>query len=391
MKEKIEEIVGQGNVSDKDTDLFVYMHDGSTLEGHPRMVVWPQSTEEVARLAKLANVRNLPLVVRGGGTTTAGCTLAENTILLDLSRMNKILKVNLTERSVTVQPAVTLVQVNRILASYDLHFPIVPHTIAGVATVGGIVSRNISSPYSLRFGRVGDWVLSLEVVDGTGKVFNPSKPPLFIGSEGILGIITQVTLKLTKPIPILSGTWKKIISHDDLLSSLTSLREDTDVIALEFFDAYCSQLLGLEDAPHLWIEYVFLDKGNIKDQHEIAKVKDQIADISKLMKQNKFTVHTDPFVPVEGIPDFLRFCRKNDVPVYGHLGHGVFHACVRKEHPELAKRVYKMAQKVHGYPSGENGIGRAWKEYLPEQVRHDLKEHKKFYDPSGILNPGNLL
>ncbi len=389
MKDKINAIVGEGNVSDKETDLFVYKHDGSSLEGHPKIVVWPQTTEEVARVVKLANVRNIPVVARGGGTATAGGTLAEDAILLDLSRMNKIIRLHLTEQSITVQPAVSVVHINQLLASYNLFFPVVPHTTAGVSTLGGIVSRNVFSSQS--FGCARDWMKSLEVVDGTGKVFSPSRVPLFVGSEGILGIITQLTLKLTKPPAIISGSWKKLSLLEELPSLLSDLRADKDVLGVEFFDQYCSQLLGLEDAPHLWIEYVFLDKGDIKDQAEIIAARQKIRHLFTLLKQNKFTLHTDPVVPAEGIVDFMKFCRKNTIPLYGHLCSGVFHACVRKEHPELAYKVYKMAQKLHGCPGGEYGVGRLWKEYLPEQMKNELKEHKKFYDPSGILNPGCLI
>ncbi len=388
MKDKIEKIVGAGNVSDKEADMFVYKNDSSYLEGHPVLVVWPASTEEIAKIAKLANVRNIPLVVRGGGTSTAGCTLAEDAIMLDISRMNKIVQLNLTERSITVEPAVTVAQVNRLLAHYELCIPTVPHTVSGVATIGGLVSCN--SPSSLRFGQIGNWVMSLEVVDGTGKVFTPSKISIFVGSEGVCGIITKVKMKVTKPITAISGTWKQCVSQEEL-SLLSPLWKDSDVITIEYFDAYCSQLLGLADKPHLWIEYVFLDKGDIKDQQELAAVRERIAKLYSLLKQHKFTVHTDPYVPHEGISPFLHFCRRNSIPVYSHIGQGVMHACVRKEHPEMAGKVYKLAQKLKGYPSGEFGIGRAWKEYMPPDKKNELKEHKKFYDPSGILNPGCLL
>lgn len=389
MKDKIGAIVGEGHVSDKETDLFVYRHDGSSLEGHPKLVVWPYTSEEIARVVKLANVRNVPLVVRGGGTSPTGGTLAEDAILLDLSRMNKIIRLNLTERSITVQPAATVFQVNKLLTSYGLFFPVIPHTTAGVSTLGGLVSRNAFS--SRRFGRAGDWVMSLEVVDGTGKIFTPSRIPLFLGSEGVLGIITQITLKLIKPPVTLSGSWKKLGLLEELPPLLSDIRADKDVLGVEFFDNYCSQLLGLEDAPHLWIEYVFLDKGDIKDQSEIMAAQKKMHLVYALLKQNKFTLHTDPFVPEQGILEFIRFCRKNDLPLYGHIDSGVFHACVRKEHPEFASKVYKMAQKLHGYPGSEYGVGRLWKEYLPENTRLELKEHKKFYDPSGILNPGCLV
>lgn len=386
MIEKIEAIVGNGNVSEKETDLFVYKFDGSNLEGNPKMVVWPSSTEEIAKIAKLANVRNIPVVVRGGGTTTAGCTLADDAILLDLSRMNKILQLNLTERSITVEPAVTIEQINHLLAQYELCFPVVPHTISRVATVGGLIARNALSPSSVRFGRFGDWVMSLEVVDGTGKVFAPSKVNIFVGSEGACGIITKAKLKLTKPITTVSGTWKKCVSYEDL-----SIGEPSDVLAVEYFDAYCSQLLGLEEKQHLWIEYVFLDKGDIKDQQEILAARKSIAKLYSLLKQNKFTVHTDPYIPPEGMQMFLQFCRKNNIPVYGHFNLGVMHACVRKEHPEMAGKVYNLAQKLKGYPSGESGVGRAWKEHILLSRQQELREHKKFYDPSWILNPGCLL
>ncbi|MBI4441046.1 FAD-binding oxidoreductase [Candidatus Woesearchaeota archaeon] len=389
MKEKIEDIVGAGNVSDKEQDLLVYQRDSSGLEGHPRLVAWPATTDEIARIMKLANLRSFPVVVRGSGTSVAGGTLADDVLILDLSRMNKVLRLNMTEHSVTVQPAVTVRQVNTLLSSYDVHFPIIPHTFAGVSTIGGIVSRNMPSPVP-RYGRAGDWVMSLEVVDGTGKVFNPSKVPLFIGSEGILGVITQLTVKLVKPIASLSGSWKEG-TPEELLSLLGELKVDQDVVTVEFFDAYCSQLLGLGDKPHLWVEYVFLDKGDIKEQQELYAVQSRLARLFSLLKQNKQTIHTDPFVPVEGMAEFLRFCRKNELPVYGHLAAGIMHACIRKEHPEYAKRIYKLAQKLHGYPSGECGIGRAWKEYLPHAAKEELTASKKFYDPSGIMNPGCLL
>ena len=389
MKDKFAEILGGDNVSDKENDIFVYKQDGSGIEGSPKLIVWPSTTEDVARIVKLANIRNIPLVARGAGTSNAGCIQAQNAIVLDLGKMDKIVRVNLTERSITVQPGVTAKQINNLLSKYDLHFPVIPQVSSGVSTIGGIISRNIFS-CSPRFGRAGDWVMSLEVVDGTGKIFNPSKVPLFIGSEGLLGIITQLTLKLIKPIPVLSGSWKSGM-YDELVNMIPSLLADNDVFSIDFFDSYCSQLLGLGEKSHLWAQYTFLDKGDLKESNEINSVKQKISKIYMLLKQNKYTLHTDPFVPKEHHLEFLRFCKKNEVPVYAHIASGIFHACARKEHPEMAYRIYKMAQKLNGFPSGENGIGRVWKDYAPENWKNQIREHKKFYDPSGILNPGSVL
>src|SRR5258707_1341414 len=197
-------------VSLRDADLNLHARDQSFHKAHPpEVVIWPTSAEEVSRVPKFANSARIPVTAWGAGTSLEGNPLAVyGGIVMDLSRMDKIVNVRAEDFQVDVQPGVTRVDLNKTLARYGLFFPPDP---GANASIGGMIANNSSGIKTIKYGATKDNVMRLEVVLANGEILHVGTRArkdssgydllhLFIGSEGTLGIVTQATLKLA-PVP----------------------------------------------------------------------------------------------------------------------------------------------------------------------------------------------
>jgi len=209
--EALVDIAGSDSVSTHIEDLYGYSYDSTIFRHMPDLVVRPGTTEEVSRILKLANERWIPVTVRGAGTSAAGSPLpVKGGIVMDMTRMNKIMAIDTENLIVIVECGVICDFLNEELAGYGFFFP--PDPASGIAcTVGGMVANNASGNRALKYGTTKDHVLWLEVVLPTGEIIHTGSKTLksvsgydltrlMIGSEGSLGVITKVCLKLS-PLP----------------------------------------------------------------------------------------------------------------------------------------------------------------------------------------------
>ncbi|MFQ6057087.1 MAG: FAD-binding oxidoreductase, partial [Methanosarcinales archaeon] len=201
-------IVGKENYVEDEAELISYSRDGFPGEWHmPEVVVRPETAEQVSRIMKFANKNKIPVTPRGAGTSLAANSVpVKGGILLDLQKMNKILKISSKDLQVVVQPGVVYDDLNLALKKYNLFFPPDPGS-ASVCTIGGMVANNASGMRAVKYGVTRDYVLKLEVVLPEGSVIktgsNAMKSSsgydlvrLFVGSEGTLGVFTEITLRL---------------------------------------------------------------------------------------------------------------------------------------------------------------------------------------------------
>ena len=224
LKLAFKDIVGSSNFTDQLIDLISYSYDASDYDHRPEAGLWPTTTEQVSQILSLANEHRIPVTPRGAGTGLAGAAVPnQGGLVLDLCRMNKILEIRIADRLAIVQPGVVYADLERALSRYGFFFPPDPAS-ASVCTLGGNVATNAGGMRGAKYGVTRDYVMGLEVVLPNGRIMRTGSycmksssgydlTRLFVGSEGTLGVVTEIILKI-HPKPMATKT--ALASFDDL-------------------------------------------------------------------------------------------------------------------------------------------------------------------------------
>ncbi len=451
LKESLTKIAGE-NVSDDIADLIAYSTDAvGYLVGKPEFIVWPISNDQVVEIVKLANREKIPIVPRGAGSSLAGgCTPKKGGIVLDFSKMNRILEIDEKNLTVWVEPGVVLAKLNEKLAKYKLFFPPTPASDS-IATFGGSINTNAGGLRAVKYGVMRDWVLGMEVILGTGEIINTGRKlrkcvsgydinSLIVGSEGTLGIVTKALLKVTTlPEFFLSAVafFSSLKEAGECIYEVIrrgigpTAGEIIDKISLEAVSRFvgldypeeCEAMVLFEvDGDKEEVEKklnairsIFEEKNAI--EHKVAYTPEENISVWAARKAaypayftikpgqvtEDITVPLDKFT--EMIEKIFEVMKKYDVtiPMLGHCADGGIHPCIvydprDKDETERAHKaaheIMDIALELDGTVTGEHGIGelkRNWllDEWGPVLVRL-LKEIKKIFDPNGILNPGKI-
>jgi len=450
MKELIK-IVGEENFTDALEELVPYSYDASVNVQRPNSVVWPESTEQVSQIVAFANEQKIPVVPRGSGTSLSGGVIAINGgIIIDLSRMNRILEISIEDRYALVQAGVVCDDLNGKLAKYGFTFPPDPAS-SSVATIGGNVGTNAGGIKGAKYGTTRDYVMGLQVVLPTGEVMNTGSrtmkcvsgydlAKLFVGSEGTLGVVTEVTLKVN-PIPRYAmtavATYDKLEDAGNAISqtmtsgltpsvmeildriTLKSIKENTDIdlpdaeiMILAETDGYTRE----EVQAQMDVVLRILRENNpsliktAQDEKERLELwnarKSAYATLARISTS---FVLDDVTVPVSRIPELLvgiqEIAQRHGLVVatYGHAGDGNLHPQIlydeyNAEQVEKMERVesdlFRLAISLKGTLTGEHGIGLSKADYMTlehDVVEMDLMQRiKKTLDPNNIMNPGKM-
>ena len=444
--------VGADQVLTSQEDLIPYSFDGTAaLNQMPGCVAFVTSTEQVAAVLKLANATRTPLVTRGSGTGLSGGSLpSRDCIVMCTARMNRILEVDRANLTMLVEPGVTTLQVADAAAAVGLFYPPDPGSMK-ISTIGGNVAENSGGLRGLKYGITRNYVMGLEVVLPDGEIlFTGNKcvkdvagyslKDLFIGSEGTLGVMTKVLLKLI-PKPAAKKTMVATYSAMDAAAQTVS-----DIIAaqiipctLEFLDRTtihcvedfakvglpldCEALLLMETDGHPAAvdeeaaKMAELAKKNgamevriAKDDAEATKLATaRRSAFSALARVSPTTILEDATVPRSELAKMVRFveviAKKYNLRVgtFGHMGDGNLHPTFLTDERDADEmgRVHEALEEIvtktlalGGTITGEHGVGLAKKAWLRRQVgehSHDLmREIKRAWDPRGLLNPGKI-
>ncbi|MCX8118757.1 MAG: FAD-binding protein [Desulfobacterota bacterium] len=447
--EKLIEMVGRDNATDQLEELVPYSYDASMNVHRPDAVVWPESTEQVIQIVKFANEEKIPIIPRGAGTSLSGGVVPiQGGIVIDLSKMNRILEISIENRYARVEAGVICDDLNRELAKHGFVFPPDPAS-SSVATIGGNVATNAGGIKGAKYGTTRDYVLGLQVVLPTGErmrtgaytmksVSGYDLAKLFVGAEGTLGVITEVTLKIN-PLPrhamtavatyqrledagraifqtMTSGVIPSVMEIMDKVT-LRSIKENTDIPLPE-----AEAMILTETDGFTWEEVeaqmeVVLDI--LKKNHpiEIKTAKDE-KDRLHLWKARKSAYATlarvsnsfvldDVTVPISRIPQLLvgiqEISQKYRITVatFGHAGDGNLHPQILFDEydPDQVERthkveeeIFRLAIRLNGTLSGEHGIGLSKAAYM--DLEHDpvemelMRKIKRTLDPNNIMNPG---
>ncbi|MBU4456549.1 MAG: FAD-binding oxidoreductase [Nanoarchaeota archaeon] len=320
----LEKIFGPINFSDKDRDRLVYSHDASDHSGYPSFIVWPTSVEEIHKLILLCKRSNATLVPRGAGTSLTGASVPNESIVVDMSKMRKVLEIK--DDYIVVEAGVPLADLNREL-KYK-YFPIQPESKAS-CTVGGMIATNAVGLKPMEYGRMEDWVESLTVIDGNGMPLEIKGDAVkhFCGAEGNTGIVLKAKLKLLKKEENRSSKLLQFNTITAMYDQIKKLRYDPDILNIEFMDEFCSSLLGFEDKLYVIAEFRG-DKGEYKgkDSEDLWLKRETLL---KLVRGEKYFQMED--VQVEEGDKFLHWLRKNRIPSYGAIGLNMFNVLFKED------------------------------------------------------------
>src|SRR5947199_437143 len=449
---ELERIVGAQQVLTAPEDLIPYSFDATAvLRQAPGCVVLARLAREVAEILKLANETRTAVVARGSGTGLSGGSLPlPGCIVLCTVKMDRILELDRANLTVLVEPGVTTLQVAEAASDAGLFYPPDPGSMK-ISTIGGNVAENSGGLRGLKYGVTRNYVMGMEVVLPTGEfrwtgnkcvkdVAGYSLKDVFIGSEGTLGIITKVLLRLI-PKPQAKKTMVATFSQMDHAAEAVSAIIAAQIIpcTLEFLDRTtihcvedyakiglpldCEALLLIETDGHPVVvseeaarmETICRDQGCLevrvaRDDAEAAKLASaRRTAFSALARVAPTTILEDATVPRSELAKMIRFVEATAkkyqlrVGTFGHMGDGNLHPTFltderNKEEmhrvEEAFKEIFAEAVRLGGTITGEHGIGLAKKSFLPgfagDAQMRVMRELRRALDPNGILNPGKM-
>ncbi|MBI2499693.1 FAD-binding oxidoreductase [Candidatus Woesearchaeota archaeon] len=376
-----ENLVGKENVSDEIVDREVYSTDASQIKGKCDKVVWATEVKHLHQIVLYAKRNKLDLIPRGAGTNLVGSCVPDNSVVIDFSKMNKIIA--LTSNYVVVEPGVILDDLNSVLR--DKFFPIQPED-SSTCTIGGMIGINSSGFYEKKYGRMKDWVLEVEMIDGNGRL--KTYDSKVVGKEGILGLITNIKLKITDKIDERSMNVFKYDKLNDVLSKVNELKSNQEVIAIEFINLDAAKLAGLEERYYLIVEYHGFE-GGVRDLNEMGRLWHIRKKIFHKLASNSYVYLEDPLIPQENLAEFLYYLETKNIPCYGPIGINVLYPCFSNR--EEIKELYDTILRLRGVIGSRQGIGLLKKNYLNEVMKEELRNLKEQMDPMHIMNKGKVI
>jgi glycolate oxidase len=448
---KLKNIVGKSNISMAKEDLACYTYDANVNGQLPDAIVFPGTTEEVSRNLKLANREHFIVIPRGSGTgMTGGSIPLHGGVIVVMSRFNRILNIDKDNLVAYVEPGVITGHFQDVVEKQGLFYPPDPSS-ADYCTLGGNLAECAGGPRAVKYGVTRDYVLGIEAVLATGEIIHGGVQTmkgvvgydltrLLIGSEGTLGIITSMTLKLL-PLPetvkTTTAVFDNIETAAQTVSEIIRCRiiprtiEYMDNASIRCVERYLGAGLPIHAEAILIIEVdgrkIEIDDtvkqlkniclNNGASSFTAAETEDEAANIWKARKAispSLFTygpdkINEDIVVPRNKIPDMvkkidtLRLETGLQIVSFGHAGDGNIHFNImldkkNNEHMAKAQRtvesLFEYTIELGGTISGEHGIGTSKAPFLSKEIGQNefdlMKRIKNLFDPNNILNPGKI-
>ncbi len=389
MIDKLISICGKENVSVDLLDKLVYNYDASQKKGSEALViVWPRNEEQIRKIIVYCNRTNRNIVIRGSGTNLGGCVLPNNSIVLDLSKLNRVLEINLREKYVIVESGITVGQLKNILKKYKKMFPILPFA-KKIATIGGMAGNDSFGEYSLKYGRMFDNILEIDVVDGTGKIFRTQRTRDFIGTEGCLGIITKIKLKIIDEIIPKSLDLLSFDRGIELINKVKEIKDNENILSMQYINKHAAEVAKIEKKHYLIVEYLS-NEGKIQDiknKKIIWNVKEKIF---KGLISEKYNFIESPSLDLNRAIEFLKLLRKKNIGLISHISLGIHLLFLKESQLYELREIFQKIRENDGSVSNL-GIGIKYKKSLSEKSVNEIKSLKAKYDPNNILNKGKLI
>ena len=451
--EKIERIVGKDGYSTETAERYAYGFDASIFHNSPDIVIQPRSTEQVSEIMKVANKAKIPVVPRGAGTGLCGSAVPiKGGIVLDMSRMNKVKEVSVGDMWCIVEAGCVYNDINAAIGKYGFQFPCAPGS-AEAATIGGMAAANASGMKAVKYGATRDFILGLTFVRADGEIVQCGTRTikdssgyqlarLLVGSEGTLGVITEIILKMaTKPktaasvlaafrTPEDAGKCVSAMIAKPLIPAACELMDRVSIEAVNTAlknplpDCQALCIIEVDGEPEIVdrelkvVEEVAKSVGATevtatKDKAQIAKWANARSSVMVALSSLKpgyvsVSLADDMVMPVSKIPDavtaYQRIAEKYNVVVatYGHAADGNLHTkmlldplsadeWIRGE--KAVNEIFDVTVALGGSVTGEHGVGISKAPDFQKERASELttiKAIKKAMDPNNILNPGKM-
>lgn len=455
---RLHNIVGRKNVITSEEKLFAYSHDEtpSQYSHSPEVVVLPRSAEEISEIIRMANEELIPVTPRGGGTGLSGGAIPVfGGILLSVERMNRILEIDYENMMIVVEPGVVTSEINLPIKEKGLFYAGYPMSLES-CFIGGNIAEDAGGGKAVKYGVTSRYVMGLDVVTPTGEIVRLggklvkdvtgyNLKQLIVGSEGTLGIVTRIILKL---IPLPESVVDLLVLFRDTASAIgvvPKIMTEAGIIptSIEYMDQFsvrtsCEHLnehLPFEGAGAMLLIEVDGNRPEVveADAEAIGELcfdngaievfvadnyttRERVWSVRRNMNEALRVVSPvmsdeDTVVPVEKIPAFVegveRISTEYGVLItnFGHAGDGNLHPTLLKD-PEMTmeewyvtekkilKEIYHLCHELGGKISGEHGIGCKRKPFLDivtsEAEIEMMRKIKKALDPNNIMNPGKI-
>ena len=416
----------------------------------PDAVVYATCTEDVAATLKICNKNCTPVVAFGAGTSLEGnSTPIYGGVSLDVSQMDKVLRISQEDLDCTLQPGVRRKQLNEILSTHGLFFPVDP---GADATLGGMAATGASGTTTVKYGAMKELVMSLTVVTPNGEVITTSRRArktsagydlthLFVGSEGTLGVITELTLRVfgipeviaaaTMQFPSLRSAVDGVIEviqygigvariellDSDAVSAVnkysdTNLPEQT-LLLMEFHGSAESTAIDIAATREVLERHGgsgFVQTTDEAERRKLWQARHDTSLACRSLVKNAKNFATDVCVPISRLSDCIEETQADLVasklfgPIIGHVGDGNFHVVLSvdpEDHPMVERmeqfhtRLVERALAMEGTCTGEHGIGMGKIDYLVDELGNEavgvMATIKKALDPNRIMNPGKII
>ena len=432
------------------SNLELHRRDISPHRGEmPAAIIWPETTEEISAILKWSYAQEIPVTPWGAGTSTEGNPVpAFGGLVIDMTRMNRILAIRPQDLQADVQPGVLRKELNHQVGQHGLFFPPDP---GADATIGGMIANNASGVQTVKYGATKDYIMQLTIVVPGGNVIRTGcKAPksssgydltrLFVGSEGTLGVVTEATLRLTG-IPshhlAATATFNQLEEASQAVAVL--IGSGIEPAALELLPPELIGLmnrekqLGLVEKPTLFCEFHGISRAMLTEIADLAKElcqdcgaikfatgvnEHQRQDLWRARHEAWETIHrahpgkdtliVDAAVPISCYPEMVVYSQKLVDQyqaigyVFGHAGDGNLHVVLvgePKDHSgwqqieEINDRIVTRAVELGGTCTGEHGIGIGKRKFM--QLEHGesfdlMRRIKTLLDPKGLMNPGKI-
>ncbi|MEM7422116.1 MAG: FAD-linked oxidase C-terminal domain-containing protein [Pseudomonadota bacterium] len=416
----------------------------------PDAVIWPHTTDEVSLVARTCHAHGCPIVAWGAGTSLEGHVIpVQGGVTLDFGEMSAVLAVHQEDMDCIVQPGITRKRLNEELRETGLFFPIDP---GADASIGGMTGTRASGTSAVRYGTMREVVLGLEVVLSDGRVIRTGTrakkssagydlTKIFVGSEGTLGIITEITLRLYGvPEATSAAICTFPTTRDAVNTAIQTIQMGIPIARIEYLDSVSIKTVNrhsgydMSESPTLFMEFHGSDAGVAEQAEMVAEIasdnegsgfewtikaeernrlwsaRHNFAYAVGQQHPGKRLLATDACVPISRLADCIDAYEKDTADsrlfscVVGHVGDGNFHGTLvlDPDDPEdvaeaqrLTDRLTEHTLSMGGTISGEHGVGFGKKKFMVREHGEDawalMGDIKRTFDPTGILNPGKML
>lgn len=446
---QLQSVLGERLVTSKSDREIHGRSETHFSEMPPDAVAYPEMTQEVADIVRICAAEGCPVIPWGTGTSLEGHSLAvQGGITVDFSRMHKVIEVNSEDMDARVQPGMTRMALNEELRATGLFFPVDP---GANASLGGMAATRASGTTTVRYGTMAENVLGLEVVLADGRVIRTGTRArktsagydlthLFVGSEGTLGLITELTLRLQGQPEAVAAA---VCSFDEMEPAvecvMTTIQMGQPMARIEFVDAATAAAFNeyagtdFPEKPHLMVEFHGSATAVAEEAEKFGEIAEEFGrtgfewsdrqeDRTKLWQMRHDAYYailasrkgatalvTDVCVPISRLAEAVEETR-DDIenasipgPILGHMGDGNFHAILMvepdnraelDEAKRLSNRMVERALAFGGTVTGEHGVGLGKLDYMTAEHGEAwgvMADIKRAMDPKNILNPGKIV